>query len=59
LESTTPVQTPATIDPTEIRPHFYLRNRRQTPTTAEIEKWLRVLDIRIFWLQIRVQKINA
>jgi len=42
FENPTPVQTPATLDPTEIYPWFYLRNYHADSCTAKIENWLRI-----------------
>jgi len=38
LESPTPVQTPATIDPTEIYQSFFKEMTTQTPVMAEIQR---------------------
>ena len=63
FDNLTPVQTPATIDETDIQQYFYLTNdtmtlikTTRTPATAENKKWLLVRFFINFCLRIMVRK---
>jgi len=63
FDNLTPVQTPATIDETDIQQYFYLTNdtmtlikTTRTPATAENKKWLLVRFFTNFCLRIMVRK---